>query len=104
MSTLSPCPSCPRMFAVGTAPFWPTHSQFVELLGGRESRHALLDQEGGDATRHGTGIRFGVNDQGAGIRAVGNPHLISVKNVRLIATRGSSLRSEEHTSELQSLA
>src|SRR3546814_6576707 len=59
-----------QLTSVGAA-----HAELVELLRGRESLEALLDDECSNAARAGRQIGLGIDDQ----------------------------RSEEHTSELQSL-
>ena len=58
------------------------HAQFVELLRDREAGHALLDQKGGDATRAQFGVALGIHHQRVGVRAVGDPHLAAVEQVK----------------------
>ena len=74
------------------------HAELVELLRGRESLHALFDQERGDAARPGAQVGLGVDDERVGVGAVGDPHLGAVENVAALGAR-SARRRIETTSE-----
>src|ERR1700674_5873792 len=70
----------------------PAHAELVELLRGRESLHALFDQERGDAARAGRAVRFGVDDQRIRVGPVGNPHLVAVEH-KVVA---AAIRAQTH--------
>ena len=72
------------------------HPQLVELLSCRESGHAFFDQESSDAMRAGIRISLGIDDQSGGIRAIRDPHLITIKNVASIGLRTLLLRAQTH--------
>jgi hypothetical protein len=57
------------------------HAQFVELLGNGEALHVFLYEERCYTARTHFGFGFGVNHQGVGIGAVGDPHFVAVQNV-----------------------
>ena len=66
----------------------PPHAELVELLGGGEAGHALLDQEGGDAAAAGVGVGLGVDHEDLGVRPVGDPHLRPVEDVAIALALG----------------
>ena len=65
------------------------HAELVELLGGGESLHALLDQEGGDAAGARRRVGLGVDHQGLGDGAVGDPHLGAGQHVAVAPLLGA---------------
>ena len=65
------------------------HAELVELLGGGEPLHALLDQKRRDAARPGIEIGLGIDDQRLGFRTVGDPHLGAVEDVTVTLLLGA---------------
>ncbi len=56
--------------------------------------HALLDDEGGHALGAGRRIGLGVNHQGVGVAAVGDPHLGAVEHVAVAFLVGPQLHAK----------
>ncbi len=73
----------------------PAHAELVELLRGGKSVETLLDQEGRDAARARIRIGLGVDDQRRGIRPVGDPHLVAVEDVAVVALFGPELHRHD---------
>ena len=71
------------------------HAELVELLRGRESLEALLDQEGGDAARAGVRIGLGIDHERLGLRSVGDPHLAAVEDVSVALLLGAGLHRDD---------
>jgi len=78
------------MLAAGTStstntisgPVWlPRNAELVELLSGREALHAFSDDEGGGRARAELGFGLGVDHHRVGVGAVGDPHLVPLKQV-----------------------
>jgi hypothetical protein len=67
------------------------HAQLVQLLRGGEALHALLDHEGGHALGAGVHVGLGIDHQGVGVPAVGDPHLVAVEHVAVAALVGAQL-------------
>ena len=61
------------------------HPELVEVLRRGKALHGLFDDEGGDALRSGLRVGLGIDDEGVGIRAVGDPELGAVQNVVAVA-------------------
>jgi hypothetical protein len=97
ISTFTPPPTRPRTFSAGNlavledelARVRAAHAQLVELLRRRETREALLDQEGGHAARAGLGIGLGIDDEHVGVGAVRDPHLVAVQHEAVAAPLGA---------------
>ena len=70
------------------------HAELVELLGGGEAGHALLDQEGGDAAAAGLRVCLGVDHQDLGVRPVGDPHLGPVEDVAIALALGARAHAD----------
>src|SRR6266850_3887139 len=67
------------------------HAELVELLRGAESLDPFLDQKGGDALV----ARLAVDDQHGRVRAVGDPHLVAVKDVPVTAALGAQAHADD---------
>ena len=67
------------------------HSKLVELLGGGEAGHALLDEKGGDAPA-------------AGVRPVGDPHLGVVEDVAVALALGAGAQARHVRARNRGLA
>jgi hypothetical protein len=67
------------------------HAELVEVLALGKALEALLDDEGGHALRAGLGVGLGVDDEGVGVAAVGDPHLRAVQHVAVALQVGAQL-------------
>ena len=56
---------------------------------GRNPLNPLLDQKGGDAARAGIGPGLGIDDQGVGVMAVGDPQLAAVEDIAVALLVGA---------------
>ena len=70
------------------------HAQFVELLGNAEPLRALLNEERGDAASAQFRLALGIDHQGVGIRAIGDPHLVAVEQVVAAFVLGLELHGQ----------
>ena len=70
------------------------HAQLVQLLRHRETLETLFHQEGGDAALMRLGIGLGVDHQGVGVGAVGDPHLGAVEHVAVALLVGAQLHAD----------
>src|SRR3546814_3130279 len=75
-----------QLTSVGAA-----HAELVELLRGRESLEALLDDECSNAARAGRQIGLGIDDQRARVRTIGDPHLVAVEHIAVAPLVGAQL-------------
>ncbi len=71
------------------------HAELVEFLGAGEAGEGFFDDEGGDAARAGGLIGFGVDDQGIGVGAVGNPHFGAVEDVGVAVFFGAQAHGDD---------
>ena len=71
------------------------HAQLVEFLCDAETLHAFFNQECGDATGAEFGFGFGIDHQGIGVRAVGDPHLAAIENVVAAFVLGFELHADD---------
>src|SRR5258708_128086 len=76
-------------------------AESVELGGGVEALHALLDQQRGDAARARLRIGLGVDDQRLGVGAVGDPHLAAVEHVMLARTHTAPVGAQAHRDDVR---
>ena len=70
------------------------HAELVQLRRGREPREPLFDDEGGDALRPRPGISLGVDHQGIGVGAVGDPHFRAVEDIAVPLPVGAKLHAD----------
>ncbi|MNT14063.1 hypothetical protein D3C72_1490530 [compost metagenome] len=70
------------------------HAELVELLGRGESRGARLDDEGGDPLGPGGRIGLGIDDEGVGIRTVGDPHLVAIEHEVIALAHGGQAHAD----------
>src|SRR3984893_14134739 len=61
----------------------PAHAELVELLSQMKAYKTALDQKSRDAMRAGIWIGLGIDDEGRGVGAVGDPHFCAVQDVAL---------------------
>src|SRR5690606_11705026 len=71
------------------------HAQLVELLRHGKALEPLLDDEGRDAALVGLRVGLGIDHQGVGIRAVGDPHLAAVEEVAVALLFGAQLHADD---------
>ena len=70
------------------------HAQLVQLLRRGEPLEPLLHDEGGDAPGAGVGVGLGVDHQGIGRGAVGDPHLGAVEHVAVALPVGAQAHGD----------
>ena len=73
------------------------HPELVEMRAGREARHGLLDQEGGDPLGPRLRVGAGVDHQRVGVGAVGDPVLRAVEHVAVVPL----LRAQPHGDDVR---
>ena len=71
------------------------HAELVELLRDGEARHALLDQEGGDAARAELGFALGIDHQRVGVGPLVIHDLVAVEQVVAALVLGLELHAND---------